>query len=158
MKNLYNLLHELNNYVNRDKIMTDIINFEINNDSDLLDYLLNYLNTDDLKDEFYIPFLKIISLQFNQSVENLNHRYRFLEEMNLLGNYGISKNHTQLYEIFDNLNLLFNNEKIEHYYTSGILSYLLIDKPLERYHHDLDVFINEKNLKKLEAVCDKCKW
>lgn len=32
----------------------------------------------------------------------------------------------------------------------GILAYLLVDRGLERYHHDLDIFINMEHLEKLK--------
>ena len=49
---------------------------------------------------------------------------------------------------------MLNENNIEYYYTSGILAYLLAEKELERYHHDLDVFINMENLRKLEQICN----
>ena len=49
---------------------------------------------------------------------------------------------------------MLNENNIRYYYTSGILAYLLADKNLERYHHDLDIFINMNDLEMLEHICN----
>ena len=67
----------------------------------------------------------------------------------------LEENHILIYKIFDEFNKMLNDNNIEYYYTSGILSYLLVNKNLERYHHDLDIFINMKDLEKLEKICSE---
>ena len=62
-------------------------------------------------------------------------------------------NHKLILELFDNFNKLLSDNNIDHYYTSGILPYVLTGHELVRYHHDLDVFINMEDLPKLESIC-----
>ena len=121
---------------------------------DKLDILLyNYFeNNEECNEQEYkksIDFYKI-----NEDITK--ERYIWLKKMNINPNIiHLKENHNLIYEIFDNCNNMLNENKIEYYYTSGILSYLLINKDLERYHHDLDIFINMKDLHKLEKICNK---
>lgn len=85
---------------------------------------------------------------------DLEKRYLWLKNMNIDPNtIHLNENHQRIYEIFDKCNVMFNENNIEYYYTSGILSYILINKELQRYHHDLDIFVNMSDLEKLEQVC-----
>lgn len=89
------------------------------------------------------------------SLSDMKTRYLWYKKMGIDPNIiHLCENHRQIYDIFDNCNRMFNLNNIEYYYTSGILSYLLVDKKLQRYHHDLDVFVNMKDLAKLENVCN----
>lgn len=92
--------------------------------------------------------------QNNISYDELKNRYIWLKEMNINPNIiKLSQNHKLIYRIFDEFNSMLNNNNIEYYYTSGILTYLLVNMELERYHHDLDIFVNMKDLEKLENIC-----
>ena len=63
-------------------------------------------------------------------------------------------NHNLILELFDKFNMLLSDNNIDHYYTSGILPYVLTGHSLVRYHHDLDVFINMDDLERLENICE----
>ena len=90
------------------------------------------------------------------STESLKMRYLWLKEQEIDPNIiHLDENHKLVSLIFDMCNKMFKENGIEHYYTSGILSYYLAGKELERYHHDLDVFVNMDNLEKLENVCEQ---
>lgn len=122
-------------------------NFSFNDEIDILTY--NYFNHYIEKEKFD-EFIEINQLDYNK----LKERYLWLKKMNIDPNIiHLNENHKMIYEIFDKCNLMFNENNIEYYYTSGILSYLLVNKKLQRYHHDLDIFVNMKDLKKLESVC-----
>ena len=64
--------------------------------------------------------------------------------------YRLDEKHTLIYRIFDEYNKMLNQNNIEYYYTNGILAYLLVDRGLERYYRDLDIFMNMEHLEKLE--------
>lgn len=124
--------------------MNDI---SFNDDIDILIY--NYFSKYIEKEKFD-DFIKSNQLDYHK----LEKRYLWLKEMNIDPNIiHLSENHKTIYEIFDKCNLMFNENNIEYYYTSGILSYLLVNKKLQRYHHDLDIFVNMNDLEKLEQVC-----
>ena len=123
--------------------------------NDFIDIVLyNILEQKNKSDELKNKELTILSKTYNISLQNLIERYRWLKKMNINPNdFHLEENHKLIMEIFDNFNKMLNESEIEYYYTSGILSYLLVNKPLERYHHDLDVFINMNDLEKLENIC-----
>lgn len=89
----------------------------------------------------------------DEEIENRYQRYLWLKEMNINPNeIHLEESHEEILYIFDRYNKMLNENGIEYYYTSGILSYLLVNRELERYHHDLDIFINMKDLEKLEKI------
>lgn len=118
-----------------------------NDEIDILIY--NYFNDSIGKEKLY-NLMKIYQFDYHK----LEERYLWLKSMNINPNIiHLQENHNKIYEIFDRCNVMFNENNIEYYYTSGILSYLLVNKELQRYHHDLDIFVNMNDLEKLEQVC-----
>ena len=99
--------------------------------------------------------LELIAEHYKVNVDYLHNRYLWLVNMEIDPNYyHLDENHALIYRIFDEYNKMLNENNIEYYYTSGILAYLLVDKDLERYHHDLDIFVNMEHLEKLEHISD----
>ena len=126
------------------------------NEKDKLDILLfnTYKNT--RSETIRKDKLELIAKYYKVSIDYLHDRYLWLINMEINPNScHLSENHILIYKIFDEYNKMLNENNIEYYYTSGILAYLLVDKKLERFHHDLDVFINMENLEKLEQICNK---
>lgn len=122
-------------------------NNSFNDEIDIL--IFNYFSYLIGKEKFY-DFIKSTQLDYY----DLEKRYLWLKKMNIDPNIiHLNENHQSIYEIFDKCNVMFNENNIEYYYTSGILSYMLINKELQRYHHDLDIFVNMNDLEKLEQVC-----
>lgn len=79
-----------------------------------------------------------------------------LQEMNLENNkVDLYTNHNMLLNIFDRLNMLLNND-LDCYYTGGAILFISNGFPLERYHTDLDLFVNEAHLFFLKKIisCD----
>ena len=122
-------------------------NNSFNDEIDIL--IFNYFSYLIGKEKFY-DFIKSNQLDYY----DLEKRYLWLKKMNIDPNIiHLNENHQSIHEIFDKCNVMFNENNIEYYYTSGILSYMLINKELQRYHHDLDIFVNMNDLEKLEQVC-----
>lgn len=89
-----------------------------------------------------------------KSVNDLMDRLKWLKEMNLLNiSMSLKDNHRLVLETFDKFNLLLNG-KFDCYYTGGLMGYLALNKALERYHSDLDLFINENELLRLKELVD----
>jgi hypothetical protein len=57
----------------------------------------------------------------------------------------LTENHELVLEVFDKFNELIGTD-YDTYYTGGLMGYLATNHPLERYHSDLDLFINEAEL------------
>ena len=127
----------------------------IMNEKDKLDILIYNICNDGCSKQIKIEKLSMIASDFNIAIDDLFKRYNWLRDMKIDPNkIHLEENHHQIYKIFDEYNKMLNKNNIEYYYTSGILSYLLVDRKLERYHHDLDVFVNMDDLTKLEQVCN----
>lgn len=127
----------------------------IMNKKDKLDILIYNICSDTCSKQSKIDKLSMIASEYNIPIDDLFKRYNWLKDMKIDPNkIHLEENHQQIYKIFDEYNKMLNENNIEYYYTSGILSYLLVDRKLERYHHDLDVFVNMEDLTKLEQVCN----
>lgn len=107
-------------------------------------------------------FLKIIrqiqgiDVQLYPTPEKVLERIKWLEDMDLkYTQTGISQNHKEVLEIFDKFNIMTSQNNIDHYYTSGILPFLLTNTELQRFHHDIDIFVNLEQLKLLEDTGEK---
>ena len=125
------------------------------NKKDKLDILIYNIFSDSYSEQSKIEKLNIIVSEYNMTIDNLFKRYKWLKDMKINPNQiHLEENHQQIYKIFDEYNKMLNENNIEYYYTSGILAYLLVDRELERYHHDLDIFVNMEDLEKLEQVCN----
>lgn len=57
----------------------------------------------------------------------------------------LSENHKLIIEVFDKFNQIIGTN-FDSYYTGGLMAYLATNHPLERYHSDLDLYINEDQL------------
>ena len=124
-------------------------------EKDRLDILLYNAYTDISDDSNCMHKLDLIANYYKVSIDFLHNRYSWLINMGINPNFcHLDENHNLIYKIFDEYNKMLNENNIEYYYTSGILAYLLAGKDLERYHHDLDIFINMNHLEKLEHICN----
>ena len=160
-KRVYNIVLELSKYIDKENINIILLQMKdvkyINDFIDLLIVKITKLfDNCIISEKKYNLLFELICQEFDiKSLEILKERYKWLTKLNLESNFNLEKNHREIYEIFNEFNKLLYFNNIEHYYTSGILSFLLINKPLERYHHDLDIFILENDLEKLENVAHK---
>lgn len=124
-------------------------------EKDKLDILIYNAYCDICDDKSRMHKLELIANDYNVSVDYLYNRYLWLINMQINPNFcHLDENHKLIYKIFDEYNKMLNENNIEYYYTSGILAYLLANKSLERYHHDLDIFINMNCLENLEHICN----
>ena len=88
------------------------------------------------------------------TAEALANRLGWLKGMNMEDmEMPLSENHQIVEETFDQINKLLGN-KFDYYHTGGLMGYLASGKPLERYHGDLDFFINENQLLTLKNLVD----
>jgi len=89
-----------------------------------------------------------------QSLEDLIQRLNWIKGMNLEHpQMPLRQNHELVNKVFDKFNE-FIQGKFDCYYTGGLMGYLATGHELERYHGDLDLFINEKQLITLKELVD----
>lgn len=89
------------------------------------------------------------------SIDDLIARLNWIKSMNLeYPKMSLSENHELVIETFDKFNELIKTD-FDCFYTGGLMGYLATGHPLERYHGDLDLFINEEQLSKLYELVQK---
>lgn len=81
--------------------------------------------------------------------DNLIARLGWIKSMNMTHpQMPLTENHKLVIEAFDKLNGLIGTQ-FDSFYTGGLMGYLATNHQLERYHGDLDLFINENQLPQL---------
>lgn len=159
-----NLVHTFVNKANisnQDEIGGAIARLCSLNVDDAIDSILVLLNS--LFGRKMITYDEILEnvqpiLQLNpekySSVDDLQNRLKWILAMNLEHpNMPLTENHRLVMEAFDSFNSLLAGS-FDCYYTGGMMGYLATNRELERYHGDLDLFINEQQLLRLKELID----
>lgn len=144
-----------------DDLINKLTQMDINDSIDTILVSLNsLLNRGVLKQEdIFSNADLIISLNPDRykSVEDLIDRLNWLRSMNMeYRKMTLSENHKLVIETFDEFNKLIG-DKFDCFYTGGLMGYLATNHKLERYHSDLDLFINEEQLEELYELVSKSK-
>ena len=132
-----NLVEKLLNLDNNDSIDTILVS---------LNSLLNrkILSVDDILSN--VNLILSLSPDKYHSANDLIERLNWIKSMNLeYPEMPLTENHKLVIETFDNFNKLIKTN-FDCFYTGGLMGYLSTGHPLERYHGDLDLFINEDQL------------
>lgn len=161
IKEIVNTFSKLANIIDQKLIDNVIQKFCSMSIEDAIDTILIYLN--DLLErkiinleDVFINIEGILKLNPDKytSLDDLINRLNWLKSMNMeYTDMPLSANHQLVLEAFDNFNALIG-AKFDCYYTGGIMGYLATNRPLERYHGDLDLFINEEQLLTLKELID----
>ena len=67
----------------------------------------------------------------------------------------ISLNHKKIYSRLEELIKLLNEENIDYQLAGALSLYLKYEEESNRCHHDIDISVNEKDIKKLKTVFEK---
>lgn len=111
-----------------------------------LNSLLNrkILSVDDILSN--VNLILLLNPDKYHSADDLIARLNWIKGMNLeYPKMPLTENHRLVIETFDRFNELIKTN-FDCYYTGGLMGYLATGHSLERYHGDLDLFINEKQL------------
>lgn len=111
-----------------------------------LNSLLNrkILSVDDILSN--VNLILLLNPDKYHSADDLIARLNWIKGMNLeYPKMPLTENHRLVIEIFDRFNELIKTN-FDCYYTGGLMGYLATGHSLERYHGDLDLFINEEQL------------
>lgn len=65
----------------------------------------------------------------------------------------LAENHQTVLKIFDAFNNLLKND-FDYFYTGGLMLFIRYEDNLERYHNDLDIYLNEDQLLDLKQAVD----
>lgn len=155
----FSSLSKINDKQLRDNLIERLSKMNID---DVMDYLIISLNdlvsrgTLKLEDVFSNADL-LINLKHEKykTTEDLMSRLSWLKSMNMEHpQMPLSENHQLVLEAFDRFNEVIGID-FDAYYTGGLMGYLATEHPLERYHGDLDLFINENQLEALSELISK---
>lgn len=111
-----------------------------------LNSLLNrkILSVDDILSN--VNLILLLNPDKYHSADDLIARLNWIKGMNLeYPKMPLTENHRLVIETFDRFNELIKTN-FDCYYTGGLMGYLATGHSLERYHGDLDLFINEEQL------------
>lgn len=111
-----------------------------------LNSLLNrkILSVDDILSN--VNLILLLNPDKYHSADDLIARLNWIKGMNLeYPKMPLTENHRLVIETFDRFNELIKTN-FDCYYTGGLMGYLVTGHSLERYHGDLDLFINEEQL------------
>jgi hypothetical protein len=143
--------------INDKQLCDNLINHLINiNIDDAMDYIIVSLNDlvsrGNLKQEDVfsnVSLLTSINSETYSSTEDLLKRLHWLKSMNMEHpQMPLTENHKLVLDTFDKFNEIIGTN-FDCYYTGGLMGYLATNHQLERYHGDLDLFINEEQLLEL---------
>lgn len=146
--------------INDKQLCDDIINdLSRMNLDDVMDYLIislnNLVSRGALKpDDIFSNANLLIDLKHEKysTTEDLINRLDWLKRMNMEHQQmTLSENHQLVLEAFDKFNEIIGTN-FDSYYTGGLMGYLATEHQLERYHSDLDLFINEEQLEALAEL------
>lgn len=148
--------------VNDENVCNELIlNLYTMKEEDVIDYFLvninNLIETMRIRPEDVFNNIDLItSLSDKYSTkEDLMTRLNWLKSMNMMDlQMSLSDNHKLVIEAFDKFNQMIGT-KFDAYYTGGLMWYLATNHHLERYHSDLDLFINEKQLYSLYELVNE---
>lgn len=95
------------------------------------------------------PFVTALNGEKYKTMDDLLDRYNWIRSMNMeYCEMPLTENHRLVLDAFDSFNTMVGTN-LDCFYTGGLMAYLATGQPLERYHGDLDLFIDEKELPKL---------
>lgn len=133
-----------------DDLIEKLFNLDIDDTIDAilvsLNNLLNkkVLSVDDILSN--VNLILLLNPNKYHSADDLIARLNWIKSMNLeYPEIPLTENHKLVIEVFDKFNELIKTN-FDCFYTGGLMGYLAIEHPLERYHGDLDLFINEEQL------------
>ncbi len=155
-KKLVNLFVELLNIIDRSQI--DKIKLEIDLKDDniysILDKICLHFNTlynsGSITVGKYNMILNVINKYYDERDDYIYNRIDWINEAYLNNpKITLENHHQQLLSYFQKINNILDKSGIDYFHASGFMGYILSGKELERYHHDIDLYINERCLNNL---------
>jgi hypothetical protein len=149
---LYTDNYDMNEISNNIKKLNDMNNVE------QVDYILSQISINldkkklDSKQvcEIYSYLLKLDNNY--QEKKDLDKRLKYLQKMNLVGaKESLKDNHKRLKDTLLTLLPYLEDNNIDYYLHGGVCCYLNTNQDFDRYHNNVDVFINNDDLLKLDS-------
>ncbi len=131
--------------------------YNINNIEDIRDLLIDIIFEKGDFDIIVKLSRSLIAKRYPSlfSIESMERRYEILQKYEVCKIRGLNANHIEILQLFNQVNIFLNTLEVEYYHTSGFMAYLLLGKDLVRYHHDIDIFVDESRLQDVESNSSK---
>ena len=137
-------------------INRDIKKLNNMNDDDATDYLLGKVITNLKQDHLtaqhgqeILSYLLRINNKYKNSME-LGKHAAYLDTMNLIGAQDkLEVNHEKVKKTLLEILPILNDNNVDYYLHGGVCCYLNTNQEFQRYHNNIDIFINEEDLLKL---------
>ncbi len=134
----------------RERLIEKLCNLSI---GESIDYILvaledlvnrKVLKMDDIINN--IGLITVLDPSKYSTLEDLLERREYLKTMNVEHTQmSLPENHELVMRVFDEFNKLVG-VNFDTFYTGGLMGYITTGHELERYHSDLDIFINEDQM------------
>lgn len=142
-KEQYNKIFKSMNIFNNSVLFLDCINISI--------YDLKINN--EISECCYEKILNILDSYYQKGNFYSVNRIDWLNELRFHeGKIQLEEHHKNLLTYFNSLNEILNDNKIDYFHASGFLCCLLVGRPLERYHHDIDLYVNIEDIDKIKNI------
>ena len=154
-----NLLEDLNFKEIRD-LKYNLINSN-SSDIEILDEINYFINNaykdGNLSEEAYKGLIMKIDCFYKKCDGYAIDRYLWLEELKIDNKQNsLALHHKELLNYFTKINKILDANKIDYFHASGFMGYILTNKNLERYHHDIDLYVNIDYLKRvINIFCEQ---
>ena len=143
---LVNELNELVNKVNDSTILKDYLD-------NVLLLINNLLIEKDISTNKYAELLVLMDGFYQKDSGYSNNRIEWLQELKShSSDETMSAHHLNLLSYVDFINYKLNSSGVDYFHSSGFMGYVLLNKPLERFHHDMDLYINIKDIEKVQEI------
>lgn len=160
MKEIYfeSIIAECSKYLSKEQYNKIFNSF--NNFKDTINFL-DYINisffdlktNNEISEYYYERILNVLDKYYQKGNFYSINRIDWLNDLrNYEGKIQLENHHKNLLIYFNLLNKILNDNKIDYFHASGFLCCLLVDRPLERYHHDIDLYVNIEDIDKIKNI------
>lgn len=152
------IMFECSKYLTKDqynKIFNLLTNFE--NVTDFLDYINIEIYKLHIGGEItkicYHNLLATLDKHYNRGINYSINRIDWINELKKHDKeMQLSEHHKMLLDYFSLINKILHDNDIDYFHASGFMCYLLVGRVLERYHHDIDLYVNIEDIDKIKTI------
>lgn len=124
---------------------------------DFLDNILLLINNlvicNEIDDKMYRELLLLMNYFYQEENNYSLNRVEWLQELRKdYPTKSMSEHHLNVLSYFDLINCVLNSRNIDYFHSSGFMGYIILNRPLQRYHHDIDLFVNINDINKIQDI------
>ena len=105
--------------------------------------------------EYSLEVIRLINPELCPPIETMKAILDNMFNNNIEGNMSLEENHALVVESLKKYTKLFNEAGIDYYIVGALPCFLKAGIPLFRYHDDIDIMVNEDDLKKIADIIEE---